>query len=238
MCCVWKWLVSRWIAGAEVWDGWVWLDQAFIWFKVLTIQCDLIWSDVFCWLQFLKQVPPFHLGGKNCIQIAVELWMGNTSPLYLHCPLDQHTTTTSTIGCKGQVSGFQGMLTPGVSWAEDWQRRRNSRLSATPRNPAALTIGHIVVDEASPLKEYILKLYLKGCFSKEQRVFNYRLSWTRGVVENAFGVLSKRWCIFLSHIHLLPEIVDMIILACCTTSRTKSVWRRLPASPLRSGRPW
>ncbi|CAK1595740.1 unnamed protein product [Parnassius mnemosyne] len=49
----------------------------------------------------------------------------------------------------------------------------------------------------------------------DQRIFNYRLSRARRVVENAFGILSSRFRVFLSPIGVQVNNVDPIVLACC-----------------------
>ncbi|XP_025266722.1 protein ALP1-like [Camponotus floridanus] len=52
----------------------------------------------------------------------------------------------------------------------------------------------IVGDEGFPLKTYLMRPYAKkNLQSNEQKVFNYRLSRARRVVENAFGILVARW---------------------------------------------
>ncbi|XP_046407497.1 protein ALP1-like [Ischnura elegans] len=72
----------------------------------------------------------------------------------------------------------------------------------------------IVGDDAFPLQPYLMKPYPERGLSQSQRVFNYRLSRARRVVENAFGILSNRFRIFLSPINLSVEKVEKITLAC------------------------
>lgn len=51
---------------------------------------------------------------------------------------------------------------------------------------------YIVGDDAFPLKEWLMKPYPKRSLTREQRIFNYRLSRARLAVENAFGILAHR----------------------------------------------
>lgn len=61
-------------------------------------------------------------------------------------------------------------------------------------------------DEAFPLKTYLLRLYpgkenavkiQRTLLRKyKKRVFNYRLSKVRKIIENSFGILANRWRIF------------------------------------------
>lgn len=52
----------------------------------------------------------------------------------------------------------------------------------------------ILGDEAFPLKSHLMRSYpRKHLKTDKQRVFNYRLSRTRRIVENAFGILAARW---------------------------------------------
>lgn len=50
-----------------------------------------------------------------------------------------------------------------------------------------------VADDAFPLKPYILKPFPHRNQTDEQRIFSYRLSRARRIVENAFGIMSSRY---------------------------------------------
>lgn len=73
----------------------------------------------------------------------------------------------------------------------------------------------ITADDAFPLKENIMKPYPGRDQTHDQRIFNYRLSRARRIVENAFGILSNRFRILLGTISLSVEKVELITYACC-----------------------
>ncbi|XP_060868397.1 uncharacterized protein LOC132943422 [Metopolophium dirhodum] len=68
----------------------------------------------------------------------------------------------------------------------------------------------IVGDEAFPLKSYLLRPYSKNYLGDNEpnKIFNYRLSRARRVVENAFGILAAHWRCFRGHLEVQPEFVD------------------------------
>ena len=76
----------------------------------------------------------------------------------------------------------------------------------------------IVADEAFPLKENLLRPYpgSRGYdLTREQRIFNYRLSRARRISENAFGMLCQRFRVFFRRIQVMPESAIKIVKACC-----------------------
>lgn len=69
----------------------------------------------------------------------------------------------------------------------------------------------LVGDEAFPLKSYLMKPYPNRNLDLTQRIFNYRLSRVRRIVENVFGILSSRFGVFQKPIPLEPEKVEKLL---------------------------
>jgi len=70
-------------------------------------------------------------------------------------------------------------------------------------------------DSAFAISKHILKLFSQKNLTHDKHIFNYRLSRTRRVVENAFGILSSRFRLFKKPIMIDVKNIDVIILACC-----------------------
>lgn len=91
--------------------------------------------------------------------------------------------------------------------------------------------GVILGDDAFALKEYLMKPYGGPLLKFDEKVFNYRLSRARRIVENAFGILVSRFRLFEKPIPLLPEKIDKVICAACALHnflRSKSTSTYMP----------
>lgn len=48
-----------------------------------------------------------------------------------------------------------------------------------------------------------------------KRIYNYRISRARRVVENAFGILAARFITFKTAINLSPPNIESVVMASC-----------------------
>ena len=69
-------------------------------------------------------------------------------------------------------------------------------------------------DEIFPLKNWLMRPFPGAGASEEERIYNYRHSRARRCIENAFGILSQRWGIFLRPIKASVKKVESYTLAC------------------------
>lgn len=70
-------------------------------------------------------------------------------------------------------------------------------------------------DEAFALTPHFLKPFNQRELTDERKIFNYRLSRARRVVENAFGILANRFRIFHTSINLKLKTIDIVVMTCC-----------------------
>ena len=72
-----------------------------------------------------------------------------------------------------------------------------------------------VADEAFPLRHNLMRPYPGLHLTRRERIYNYRLSRARLVVENAFGILVSQWRLYHRVVPLLPANMDACIKATC-----------------------
>lgn len=104
--------------------------------------------------------------------------------------------------------GAQGRASDGGIFQESnlYDSLENSHLNIPPEMV-------IVADDAFPLKPYLMKPFSRRNLSLQERIFNYRLSRARRVVENTFGILVSTFRIFERPIPLSPEKVTSLVKA-------------------------
>lgn len=122
--------------------------------------------------------------------------------------------TYVSVGANGRVSdgGVFGASTLSRALDEGW-------LNIPP--PTQLpnsekTLPHVILgDEAFPLKPYLIRPYPRRELNHAHKIFNYRLSRARRLIENVFGIMAATWRIFGNKIAIQPDKVETITLATC-----------------------
>ena len=77
------------------------------------------------------------------------------------------------------------------------------------------TSYYLVGDEGFPLKEYLLGQFPRRLLRTREKVFNYRLSRARRIVECAFGVLSSKFRLLRTEIAVYVNRAEKLVKACC-----------------------
>ena len=72
----------------------------------------------------------------------------------------------------------------------------------------------IVGDDAFSLGNRLMKPYSRRDLSRSERLFNYRVSLARRVVENAFVILANCWHYLLSYLQQRESTTTTIITSC------------------------
>lgn len=129
------------------------------------------------------------------------------------------------VGCNGRISDGGVFANSSIFKALEDKSLDIPFGKPLPRREDPLPY-FIVGDEAFPLKTYLMKPYPSRQLDLSKRIFNYRLSRARRVVENIFGILASRLRVFKSTIDMEPERAQKIVLACCALHnylRTKTI---------------
>ena len=72
---------------------------------------------------------------------------------------------------------------------------------------------YFVGDAAFPLRSYLMTPYSGRFLEPDKFLHNQELSKARCCIENAFGILSSRWRVFLNTMQVNPENADNIIMS-------------------------
>lgn len=74
---------------------------------------------------------------------------------------------------------------------------------------------HIIADDAFALKTTLMKPYSHTSQVHHEKIYSYRLSRARRVVENAFGILQMRLRFFGTTIQQEPKVVKLLTMCGC-----------------------
>lgn len=114
--------------------------------------------------------------------------------------------------------GKQGRMSDGgvIECTSFYQKLIKDKLGMPTNSDTKENLNFVLVgDAAFGLHEHILTPYPEKGLDYHQRIFNYRLSRARNVVENAFGVLAARFRMFHTALAMAPENINVIVLAAC-----------------------
>lgn len=117
--------------------------------------------------------------------------------------------------------GSEGKASDGGIWARtSLQMHINDPTNPLHIPPPRLVNGitdplpfFMVGDDAFPLKHTLMKPYPHLQLSVLQRVYNYRLSRCRRIVENAFGILTTKFRLFRQEMSMRPDSCEIVIAA-------------------------
>lgn len=97
------------------------------------------------------------------------------------------------IGAAGSESDAGVFTRTGLSTLMDTMQVNLPPPEPMSSDPGGRPIPYFMVgDDAFALKNYLMKPYPSRGLTRPQRIFNYRQSRARRVVENAFGILANR----------------------------------------------
>ena len=116
------------------------------------------------------------------------------------------------VGCQGRV-GDAGVFQHSSLFNALEARSLNVPGDSTLSRSDIMSPYVFVGDDAFPLKTYLLKPYAHRGLNQKERIFNYRLSRARRVVENAFGILAARFRVFRSPMEIQPHKAKKVVLA-------------------------
>ncbi|XP_022169456.1 uncharacterized protein LOC111033161, partial [Myzus persicae] len=123
--------------------------------------------------------------------------------------------TYVNVGCQGRIS--DGGVFKNTSFSKKLEKNELGLPECEALPGRMMKLPYVLVaDDAFALSENIMKPYAtdlnKG---SPKRVFNYRLSRARRIIENTFGLLSAVFRIFRKPIEIkVEETIVNIVLAC------------------------
>ena len=95
------------------------------------------------------------------------------------------------------------------------QALRNQTLNLSPPTKSPRSEGRLpfvfVGDKAYSLMKNLMRPFPGQGLDLEKKIYNYRLSCARRIVENAFGILSAKWRVLRSPIALAPSRADQLV---------------------------
>lgn len=97
------------------------------------------------------------------------------------------------VGTNGRVSDDGGVINNLIFYNKLTHNKLNIPKSEPVTN-STRTLNYVFVgDEAFAMRPDLLKPFDRASLSNERRIYNYRLSRARRIIENTFGILASRF---------------------------------------------
>lgn len=118
-------------------------------------------------------------------------------------------------GTNGRI--FDGDVLHNTKFFEKLENKLLNIPSEECITSSTTTLPYVFVcDDAFSLRTDLMKSYQQASLdSTDKKIYNYRLSRVRRIIENAFGILTSRFRIFHTQINLHPKRIDKVVMACC-----------------------
>lgn len=146
--------------------------------------------------------------------VFLNLLQGTHSVVLMGIADAQYKFIYIDVGANGRSS--DGGVFKRTSFFKAMENNELSLPQAEPLQARDKPIPYfLVADDAFALSNNVQKPFAQTNLTGLQRVFNYRISRARRIIENAFGILSCRFRVFRKAIHLIPSKVKSIVLASC-----------------------
>lgn len=116
--------------------------------------------------------------------------------------------------------GAEGKTADGGCWRQcDFARalqQERLNLPADVHLDTNTTVPcHLVADNAFPMGKRMLKPYPHRFLTQSEKVFNYRLSRARRIVENVFGIISSRFQVLKTEMRFRVDNCVRVVRAIC-----------------------
>lgn len=116
--------------------------------------------------------------------------------------------------------GAEGKTADGGCWRQcDFARAlEKERLNLPPNVQLDANTSipvHLIGDDAFPMTKRLLKPYPQRMLTHDERIFNYRLSRARRLVENVFGIVSSKFHVLKTEMAFnVPHCVQVVKAVC------------------------
>lgn len=125
----------------------------------------------------------------------------------------EYRLTYIDVGVNGRHS--DGGVFKNCSFAKALNQNSLNIPSPQPLPGRITPVPYVLVgDDAFAMQQHLLKPYAVRNLTGTQRVYNYRMSRARRIIENVFGIMSAVFRVLRSQILLSPEKACKITKAC------------------------